>query len=382
MSKVALRAAGELALALWLSGSCALSAAGQTGPANQQPPPVPASTNSGQVSAAQRPPGELRQYTFAETAARARDYQIGAEDLLEISVYGAPDLSGEVRVTADGSISMPLVGTVQAAERTPLELELALEELLSRTYMKHPQVAVRVKQMESHSVAVLGAVEKPGVFQVRTAKPLIEVLSLAEGLSSDAGDKIIIMRREATGNSPAAAVPLPAVAPARGDPSEVPSALEPPEGAEENAAKQSIEVPLKDLLNTDDARYNVLVYPGDVVKVSRAGVVYVVGEVNKPGGYVLKSNESISLLQAIALAEGTTHTAAGGRTRIIRTDSATGERTELAVNLKKVLAGRSPDPVLRPRDIVFVPNSSSKAALFRSTQGIMATATAAAIYRW
>lgn len=371
-TRAVVRVAAVLALALSLGGLSALCTSGRTLPACHQPQTIVSSENYSQTNCGQKLT-ELQQESFANAPAPARDYQIGAEDLLEISVYGAPDLSGEVRVAANGSISMPLVGTVQAAELTPLELESVLEELLRRTYMKHPHVGVRVKEMESHSVSVFGAVEKPGVFQIRTAKPLIEVLSLAEGLSPEAGDKVSVTRRASRSSSGGVAVAAPVVSS---------TSLESLEDANENLAKEPIEIQLKDLLSTEDPRYNVLVYPGDVVKVSRAGVVYVVGEVNKPGGYLLKANENISLLQAIALAEGVTHTAAGGHTRIIRTDAATGARTEVSVNLKKVLAGSSPDPILRARDIVFVPNSSSKAALFRSTQGIVATATAAAIYRW
>ena len=127
---------------------------------------------------------------------------------------------------------------------------------------------------------------------------------------------------------------------------------------------------------------NVPVRPGDIVKVTRAGIVYVVGEVQKPGGFVLQNNESISVLQALALAEGATHTSATSRARIIRTDPITGKRTEIPMNLGKILSGKAPDTFLQPKDIVFVPNSAAKNMLYRGSEAALQTATGVAIYRW
>ena len=139
---------------------------------------------------------------------------------------------------------------------------------------------------------------------------------------------------------------------------------------------------LKKLLESADSAWNVPVRPGDIVKVSRAGIVYVVGEVQKPGGFVLQNNENISVLQALALAQGTTHTSAIGHARIIRTDPATGKRTEIPMNLGKVLSGKKSDTLLQPKDIVFVPNSAAKSVLYRGSEAALQTATGVAIYRW
>jgi polysaccharide export outer membrane protein len=127
---------------------------------------------------------------------------------------------------------------------------------------------------------------------------------------------------------------------------------------------------------------NVPVFPGDIVKVSRAGIVYVVGEVTKPGGFVLQNNENISVLQALALAGGPTHTSAVSRARIIRTEPGTGMRNEFPMNLGKILSGKKPDPLLEPKDIVFVPNSAAKSVLYRGSEAALQTATGVAIYRW
>jgi polysaccharide export outer membrane protein len=144
---------------------------------------------------------------------------------------------------------------------------------------------------------------------------------------------------------------------------------------------ESIEVALKALLETGDPQHNITVYPGDSVKVTRAGIVYVIGEVNKPGGFLLSTNENISVLQALALGEGLTRTAAKGRARIIRTDDRTGTRSEIPLDVGKVLAGKVPDPVLQPRDIVFVPNSGVKSAFYGGVEALVRTVSGVIIYR-
>ena len=120
--------------------------------------------------------------------------------------------------------------------------------------------------------------------------------------------------------------------------------------------------------------------PGDIVKVTRAGIVYVIGEVKKPGGFLLRTNENISVLQALALAEGLTRTSAKGQTRILRTNPDTGKREELRVHLGDVLSGRAPDPVLQARDIVFVPNSAVKSALMRGSEAAISIVSGTLIY--
>src|SRR6202007_2337821 len=128
-----------------------------------------------------------------------------------------------------------------------------------------------------------------------------------------------------------------------------------------SAISQSVvQVSLKDLLDSTDPRSNPTVYPGDIVKVSRAGIVYVVGAVGRPGGFTMKTNERISVLQAIALSEGLTRTAGKSGARIIRTNEQNGARTETPVDLGKILSGKSPDPMLGPKDILFVPDSAAR----------------------
>ena len=321
-------------------------------------------------------------------SASPADYRVGSDDLLTISVFEAPEMNREVRVSAGGTISLPLLGDVRAEGLTPIELERVIDALLRRTYMKDPHVSVFVTDMESHTVAVFGAVKKPGVFQIRGPKTVVELLSMAEGLAEDAGDSVVIVRHNSAGAGNLGA-------------SEQSSGLsesDPPAGggAEPRLVKtgnvvtqqtngqagpESTTVNLKDLLESGDPAANVLVYPGDIVKVERAGVVYVVGEVKKPGGFELRSNEAISVVQAIALAEGLTRTSSTKRAQLIHTDPATGKRTEVPIDLKKILAGRAPDPMLKPRDIVFVPNSGGRSALYRGLEAAIAMASGIAVYR-
>jgi polysaccharide biosynthesis/export protein len=315
------------------------------------------------------------------------DYVIGPEDVLEISVFEAPEMNRDVRVSATGEISLPLLGVIAAGGDTPRELETALEHALQEKYMKDPHASVFVHDMQSHPVSVMGAVRKPGVFQIRGNKSLLEILSLAEGLADDAGEDVIILRDAGLQNAPgvltAKASNLTETFPIIRTPE-----FGTPNGMDSDPAKLDaifpdvVKINLKDLLDSTDPTHNPVVYPGDIVKVSRAGIVYVVGAVQRPGGFAMKTNEKISVLQAIALSEGLTRTAAKGRARIISTDPQNGTRSETPINLGKILSGKSPDPMLRARDIVFIPDSAAKVTLTRGVEAAVQTATGLAIFRW
>ena len=309
------------------------------------------------------------------------EYRIGSHDLLEINVFEAPDLNRSLRVSAGGEISMPLLGAVQSSGLTARELEGTLEVRL-RQYMKDPHVGVFVTTVESHPVSVVGAVKKPGVFQIRGTKTVLEMLYMAEGLSDDAGDEVLVMRgaglhfgsdsNGGSANPDVTASPAP----------QSPSQTQMPSGAADDLSyNDTIKINLKDLLESGDQRFNVAVYPGDIVKVTRGGIIYVIGDVKKPGGFVLKTDQNMSVLKAIALAEGLNATAAKSRTKIIRTDEKTGQRFEFPIDLGKVLAGKTPDTPLKPADIVFIPNSSGKTMLYKGSEAAVATASGLIIWR-
>jgi polysaccharide export outer membrane protein len=315
----------------------------------------------------------------------AGEPQIGADDVLDITVFEAPELNCSLRVSANGEISLQLLGPVKAGGLSPGQLESVLQELLRRTYMKDPHVGVFVRELQSHPVSVVGAVKKPGVFQIRGTKTVLELLSMAEGVADDAGDTVLVMRgagfpRSSGGNTSELEPQNEGeVSGSTGGEvlSSVPAGVPGHEGASE-----IVEVNLKSLLESVDPAFNIPVHPGDIVKVTRAGIVYVVGGVKKPGGYVLKSNENISVLQALALAEGLTRTSLKSQARIIRTDQGTDKRIEIPVDLGKILSSKAPDPLLQPKDIIFVPDSSAKSAFYRGAEAALSTATGMAIYRW
>ena len=336
----------------------------------------------------QRIAGMAKETEAPEVNLQRGDYQIGPEDLLEISVLEAPDLNRTVRVSDDGAISLALLGPVQAAGLSTRELQGDLEDRLRQTYMKDPQVSVFVQEMRSHPVSVFGAVEKPGVYQIRYAKTLVEVLSMAQGLANDAGDTVIVVRHQGAAAYPALASTFGNNSNVVTDhTSDIAMSVPGPSGLAtgETSSTESITVSLKDLLDSSNPRSDVLVYPGDLVKVARAGIVYVLGQVHKPGGFLLKTNENISVLQAIALAEGVTPNSKGKEARIFLAGGSNESRKEIAINLDKIMAGKAPAPLLKPDDVLFVPNSAGKETLHvleQSTAGIVGALGGAAIYRW
>ena len=340
---------------------------------------------------------------FAETRERQTgDYRIGPQDLLDINIFEAPELNRTVRVSENGEVSLPLLGGIHVVRLTARELENTLAAKL-REFLKDPHVSVMVTAIESHPVSVIGEVNKPGVFQVRGSKTLLEMLSMAQGLAPDAGDEVLVMRNAGynRGQDDGAQA-------ARGgerdskDTDGIKSragsgdsgnsgalqknATASTEATNDAGAKQgqqsgdTIAINLRHLLNSRDPRFNVPIYAGDIVKVTRAGIVYVVGAVKKPGGFTVKGNEQMSLLKAIALAEGLSSTSSKGHTRIIRTDEGSGKRSEIPVELGKILDGKAPDMNLQAADIVFVPSSMGKTVLFRSTDAVVNTATGLAIF--
>jgi len=295
----------------------------------------------------------------AEAPALSTDYVIGPEDVLDVDVFNVPELSKTVRVGNDGTISLALLGHVQAAGLTTSQLRAQLESRWSQTYLENPQVSVFVKEFHAQPVSLIGAVEKPGLYQLTGPRTLIEMLSMAGGLakrsSAPAGRTVYVTRKEGFGD------------------------FQPVEGME-LVALDKVEINLQRLLYSREAALNIEIKPLDIISVSKADVVYVVGEVKRAGGFVLEDRERITVLQALAMAEGLSGTAARGSARIIRR-SQDGSRTEIPVNLSKVLKGKSQDVELAANDILFVPTSSGKAAAKRGAEAAIGTISGLLIYR-
>jgi polysaccharide export outer membrane protein len=271
----------------------------------------------------------------------AAPVRIAAGDLLDISVFDNPELTQQVRVGADGKAQLALIGSTQLAGLTGQEAsEMVARELREHNFLVRPQVNVLIKEYSSQGVSVIGEVQHPGIYQVLGPRTLLDVVSMAGGLTNVADTRITVKRRT---------------------------------GTEENVTVN---------LKNDDAQSslsnNVQIYPGDLVMVPRAGLVYVLGDVNKPGGFVMQDNGKITLLQALAQAGGASQTAAVNRAVLLRKNSdGYVKTTKLPVG--KISRGEDGDVELHANDIVFVPNSRLKNAM-RTTQSMVETIGSASIY--
>jgi len=286
--------------------------------------------------ATQPPAGSPEQKTTPPANSSA--LVIGPGDEVEITVYGTPDLSEHTRVSADGNISMPLIDYVRIAGLSSSEAEAAIEaKLRQNNILNDPQVSVYVKEYNSSGISVAGEVAKPGFYSALGPHRLFDVLQAAGGPTDRAANKVVISHRD-----------------------------------QKDTTTLSIS---KD--PTEMAASNVALQPGDTVVVPKAGIVYVLGEVTRPGGYVLNSTGGITVLQVVAVAGGPTHVASAGKTRLLRRTE-NGFREE-RIDLKKLLRGKLRDVSVRDEDILFVPSSTIKEAL--NAGALVGVAATAAIYR-
>jgi len=251
-----------------------------------------------------------------------QEYRVGPKDLLEISVFGADELSRTVRVSEDGKVSLPLLGEVLVDGLTKSELEKKLAGLLGEKYVQNPQVTVFIREYQSKRVSILGAVEKPGPYQLLGRQTLMQIVSEAGGLTRDAGSDIIIIRQLPDGTS------------------------------------TSLRISIDELFLKGDAKLNVPLEAGDIVNipVDKIVAVYIFGQVKTPGALQVKKSAIPTLLQAIAQAGGFTDRASRGGVIIKRKD-ATGKEKEIKVNARSILNNKQKDVPLLENDTVYVPES-------------------------
>lgn len=285
------------------------------------------------------------------------NYALGPGDEISLWVLEAEEIPGDpITIGADGYIHLPLAGRVRAEGRTATELEAALREKLG-AYLHDPKVVVTIRQLRSKPISVIGAVRHPGLIQLRGETSLVEALSQAGGLLTEAGEAIKITRRPEWG-----AIPL-------------------PQAQRDASGEFSVaEINVKDIMEASNPRQNIRVLPHDVISVPRAEMAYVVGHVERPGGFPLNGRESISALQALALAGGLKQTAKAKQARILKTDPATGQRSERPINLRKVIDGDSPDVRLKRNDILFVPKSGGQIAALRAAEAALRIGVGIAIF--
>jgi len=290
----------------------------------------------------------LVSFILAYQASPAPDtYTLGPGDQIVVRVPDVEEISEKpVPIDLRGEIDLPVAGRVHAAGLSTVQLESAIAARLKK-YLVEPDVSVYLAEMRSQPVSVLGSLKDPGVHQLQGQKTLFEVLSLAGGLREDAGNTVKITRRLEWG-------PIP-----------LPDAETDPTGAYSVAS-----VKVKDIMAASNPAANILIQPEDVISVPRAEVIYAIGAVKKPGGYVLGVNQSLGVLQVLALAEGLDRTAAAADVRIMRLVAGTGNRAEIPVNLKKIMSGKGADVPLQADDILFVPSSKTKAIGYRTLEAV------------
>jgi polysaccharide biosynthesis/export protein len=285
------------------------------------------------------------------------NYILGPEDQITVKVFAADDIPDRpAQIANDGTVTLPMIGQVHAAGLTVEQLQTALTNAYKK-FFKDPQVTVQVTDFRSQPVSVAGNVNIPGVVQLRGNRNLMEVIGQAGGLRADAGDSVLITRNLNEGAIPVA------------------GAFTDPTG------KYSVaHINIRDIMSGKDPQGNITIKPHDVITVPRARMVYVLGNVGRPGGYVMTENETMSLTQAVALAGGWSSNAALGSARILRA-SGGAEREQIPANIRKIMQNKAPDLELRPDDILYVPNSMAKVITARGVESAVGIGTGLLIWR-
>src|SRR6202140_584012 len=262
--------------------------------------------------------------------------KLGVGDLIEVVVYGVPDLSTKTRISGSGDVYLPLIDYVHVADLTTDEAqELIQKRLEAGGFVRGPHVSIFVDESASQAITLIGEVGHPGQYPSTGERRLFDLISTAGGLTDKAGRNVTI----------------------------------------EHRGGDKVDLQLSSNL-AEDGKSNVDVFPGDTIIISRAGIVYVVGDVNRPSGFMIEDT-NLSVLKALALAGGSTRTSALTKTKILR-QTPNGVQ-EIPVNLKKVLYNKAPDAAMVKGDVLFIPGSSAKAAAYRSGEAAMSVSTTLAV---
>jgi polysaccharide biosynthesis/export protein len=255
-------------------------------------------------------------------SSQSYEYQIGAKDLLAISVFEVPELNITVRVSENGLVNLPLLGEIKAEGLNRFELEKKIAALLEKSYLKNAQVTIFIKEFQSKKVSVMGAVKNPGMHDLIGRQSLLQVISMAGGLGEQASDTVVIFRQF------------------------------------KNVPGQSLVIRLDDVLLKANPKYNISVFPGDIINVPGDQYldIYVFGQVKSPGAVRMKKgSDEVTLLRAIAQVGGFSDRARRGKVMITRTID--GVEKKINVDVKDILSGSRKDFPLQAFDVVFVPES-------------------------
>jgi polysaccharide export outer membrane protein len=239
------------------------------------------------------------------------DYQVGSGDVLKVSIYDHTDMTTVARVDSDGNILIPLAGSIHVGGMTTAQASREIADKLDGDYIVNPQVSIFVEEFRSKKVVIIGAVVRPGLYELSGPTTLLELISKAGGLSNGAG-QIATIRRPAT---------------------------------ESGGPEKTLTLNLDELIDSKQTTPDVEIYDGDTVTVAKAGVVYVTGQVNRPSSYSLEPGTNV--IKAIIMAGGFTQLASQGKVRIIRKID----------GKEQVLEKVSMHEVLFPEDVIVVPES-------------------------
>ncbi len=288
-------------------------------------------------------------------AAGDKPYVLGPGDQLTVQVPDVEEFNNvrTLRIDDSGSITIPLAGRVAASGLTTQELETAITTQLSK-YVIRPVVTVSIVERRTHPVTVTGAVKLPGVMNLTEGKTLYEAVAQAGGVLPESGPTVRLTRRAAQGD-----IPLPGA------------------GKDTSGDYFVVEIPVREL-DADSRAGSIPMLANDVITVSRAEMIYVIGDVKKAGPFALTDGQTVSVLQAIGMAEGALKTAATSKASIKR-PTGQDKVLDIPVDIDKIMAGKSPDVKLQAKDILIVPGSASKSALERTVTTILAIGTGAAI---
>ena len=329
----------KLLLTTLLGISAALAS---TGGLNAQVPAAATAMPARQAETSMPAPGQSPTGTAAlDSMGDAPAILIGPGDLLNITVFETPELSAPARVDQDGDINMPVLGPVHVSGLDAQQAASALQGAYrDRGLLLNPHVTVSETEFASQGASVIGEVRSPGVYPTLGSRRLLDMLSLAGGVASTSGRLVSIIHR--------------------GDPN------------------HPVQVALQPTPASLHAQVNPVILPGDTVVVAKAGVIYIIGDVTRPGGILVDNNERLSLIEALALAGGMNKTAALSQTRLIR-KLPTG-RAEIDLDLKHVLYGKQADILVSDGDILYVPSSFGKTLLYRGIEAAFGIAVNEAIY--
>jgi polysaccharide export outer membrane protein len=365
------------------------------------------------VETSQQTNDRIRALAAASHAPPPTDYVIGSGDLVSVQVFDIPEMSRDLRVSQTGTIGIPLIPVrLHVAGLTEIQTERKVAEVLEANgLVSHPEVSVVVREKKSKPITIVGAVMHPTVYATDRQVTLVEALAEAGGIMTDAGDQVVIARPQ--GDALADAAEPPAIGPEDATPARsqgtAPPAFAPPapgstspvapaepaqpvisKAAVANtdapqltppALSNTITINLNQILEAGDMSNNIILQPGDVVTVPHAGIIYVLGAVNRPGGYTVSNDRAqLTTLKLLAVAGGLNRTAKSDHAVIVRKDI-TGKQHEVEIDLKKVLRFQEEDVQLRPSDILYVPNSAAKTTLTKAGELALAVGTGILIYR-